>query len=236
MFVSVLARTPRASASASVVARGRGATTRTCGTPFVDTASSALLADVVLEGRVREKVYRPGGSEQDQDQPGGAGRYNVSIQVRKRIWKGRELVNKGRKPRKLLLGTFAPPRDSPAEATDDNDDDGNSNRVAVVSRPAAASRGGAGGSAGVVADGDGDGDGVVHLLDCVADVSDGATYIFFLRDVGDRKGRYFELSALPVKKTRRDSRIVSKILKKDRGKFKSAVSTHSAGPQPALMY
>lgn len=210
VFVSVLARTPRVSASVSV--RGGSGVVTICGTPFVDTASSALLADVVLEGRVREKIKPP----KDADQPGGAGgwgRYNVSIQVRKQIWKGRELVNRGKKPRKLLLGTFAPPRDTPltaAAALSDNNDDN------VVVNPAAG--GGAGGSI-VGAGGGGD---VVNVVDCVADVADGATYIFFLRNVGDKKGRYFSISAVPVKKNRRESRIVNKILKKNGGKSQAA--------------
>ena len=216
VFVSVLARTPRVSASASVTG-GSGAMT-SCGTPFVDTASSALLADVVLEGRVREKVYPPG-------QPGGpgSGRYNVSIQVRKQMWKGRELVNKGKRPRKLLLGIFTSPQDSPlvtAAALSDNNnniDDVDSDDTNVVVNPAAAVGGTGGSSVGGVDGGDDD-DGDVRLVDCVADVADGATYIFFLRDVGDKKGRYFEISAVPVKKNRRVSRIVSKILKNNGGK------------------
>nr|KAG5713737.1 hypothetical protein BaRGS_024364 [Batillaria attramentaria] len=184
-----------ASAAASV------AVTKTCGTRFTDTASSALLADIVLEARIRDKVPLKDNNNDNNNSPeaggspGGQGMYEVVAQVRKRIWKGKELV-KLDKRRKIKIGKF----------TTGAAGDHVSNVVSI--RPAAGRE--------AAAPGEGDGG---EEDSCVGDVDDGATYIFFLRDVGDKKGNYFELSALPVKKNRREARIVSKILKKNGGKY-----------------
>ena len=127
-----------------------------CGTPFTDTASSALLADVVLEGRVRQKIFDSNGP------PGVAARYNVSIQVRRHIWKGRERVNRGRKPRKLLIGTFG-------DVTNDDVVVGDVGGGAVGAPDHSGGAARAGSDASRLAE-----------SNCVADVLDGATYIFFL--------------------------------------------------------
>ncbi|XP_076437488.1 uncharacterized protein LOC143276639 isoform X2 [Babylonia areolata] len=186
-----------------------------CGTTFTDTASSAVLADVVLEGRVRQKVSSVWGGGGD---PVPGVRYNVSIQVRKQVWKGRELVNRGRRAKKLLLGTFLTPLPSSAPQDTAAVVLGDSGDRSVVADNIVAVAGVGGEEEEVVGGGGGGGGVVVGGSGCVADVKEGATYIFFLRDVGHRKGRYFEISAVPVKKNRRLSRIVSRILKPNAAK------------------
>lgn len=159
-FACVLTRT---CVSASVT------TPVTCGTSFVDTASSAYLAEVVLEGRVREKINGSGGHF-----------YNISIQLRKNVLKGKDLVNGGKKLKKLTLGKFFHAGDNevlPEEVS--------------------------GSSSG---------------NDCVGHVEDGATYIFFLRNVGDKKGKYFEISAKPVKSSRQTLSTVTKAIGPKGGK------------------
>ncbi|XP_046379546.1 pro-neuregulin-1, membrane-bound isoform-like isoform X2 [Haliotis rufescens] len=65
---------------------------RTCGTEFTDTASSALLADIIVEGRVRRV-------------PKGSDIYNVTVNVRK-LKKGEKLLNGGKKPKSISIGPF----------------------------------------------------------------------------------------------------------------------------------
>ncbi|XP_076459530.1 uncharacterized protein LOC143292817 isoform X2 [Babylonia areolata] len=190
LFVCLFAH-PCVGASAGAKRDGGGPpAAKVCRTEFTDVESSALLAEVVLEGRVREKVF-PKASPAE-------GYYNVSVQVRKQVWKGRELINRGKRARKLLLGTFL-------DVSKGDDADGK-----VVSG------GGGGGGGGGDDEEDEDGGEVSWPVTwCAGQVEDGATYIFFLRTAGDLKGRYFQLSAMPVKKNRRESRRVGKILKKN---------------------
>ncbi|XP_067673078.1 pro-neuregulin-1, membrane-bound isoform-like isoform X2 [Haliotis asinina] len=65
---------------------------RICGTEFTDAGSSALLADIIVEGRVRRV-------------PEGSDRYNVTINVRK-LKKGETLLNGGKKPKSISIGPF----------------------------------------------------------------------------------------------------------------------------------
>ncbi|XP_070186964.1 pro-neuregulin-1, membrane-bound isoform-like isoform X1 [Littorina saxatilis] len=206
--VGLLARAPPViSASAGASGGGRK---EICGTTFLDSASSALLADVVLEGRVRQKMPSSG----DGGQGGGSGRYNATIQVRKHAWKGKELVNQGRKARKLLIGVF---QDDPSATASPPED------VTVASDSGAVNGAGGGRRRGRRRgrrgagddDGGGDVDVDVTVVNCVGKLEDGATYIFFLKDVGDKKGRYFRISALPIKKSKKDARTINRILKKN---------------------
>lgn len=164
----------------------------TCSTWYPDPESSALLADVVLEGRLREKSFP---TDRVPATP-GTGWYNVTVQVRKDILKGGDLVNEGKKVSKLLIGKFLRRENGVV-----------SNEVSV--RGGGAAGGDDGGGAGT---GENDMD-ERDWSDCVMDLEDGATYIFFLRNVGKERGKYFEISALPVKKNRRESRLVTKIIK-----------------------
>ncbi|XP_041364523.1 uncharacterized protein LOC121379914 isoform X2 [Gigantopelta aegis] len=65
----------------------------TCDTGYSDPSSNAILADIVIEGRVKSRPT------------GNGDRYNSSIQVRK-ILKGKTLVNGGKRTKKVTVGVF----------------------------------------------------------------------------------------------------------------------------------
>lgn len=67
----------------------------TCGQQFTDPASSALLSDVVIEGKVRKMA-----------DPAVKDIHNITIAVRKNILKGPELINKGRPAKTLTISSF----------------------------------------------------------------------------------------------------------------------------------
>lgn len=69
---------------------------RTCGTDFTDPESKAILANVVIEGKLSQKLQTPE----------LLNRYNFTVKVRK-ILKGREiLTTTKRNPKYLKIGDF----------------------------------------------------------------------------------------------------------------------------------
>lgn len=123
----------------------------TCGQRFTDPASSALLADVVIEGKVRKA------NDPDPD-----GTYNITVAIRKTILKGSERVHNGVIPKKITVSRFRK--------------DG------------------------------------MDAHNCVGSVQEGRTYFFFLKDIAHPKGLHFEISAMPVKKTKNVATELRKIL------------------------
>lgn len=67
---------------------------QTCGTKFTDPASSAYLAEAVVEGRVTKTMP-----------PNDEGRYNVTLAIR-RVRKGAGLLPGGKKTQILTIGEF----------------------------------------------------------------------------------------------------------------------------------
>ncbi|CAG5114501.1 unnamed protein product, partial [Candidula unifasciata] len=114
----------------------------TCGQNFVDPSSSALLADVVIEGKVRSS------SDPDPD-----GTFNITVAVKKNVLKGKELINKGRVAKTITVDRFK--------------------------------------------------DGAKDKRLCLGHVQTGRTYVFFLKDTQDKKGLYFRIMAMPVKKSKK---------------------------------
>lgn len=67
---------------------------QTCGTKFTDPASSAYLAEAVVEGKVTKTMP-----------PNDEGRYNVTLAIR-RVRKGARLLPGGKKTKILTIGEF----------------------------------------------------------------------------------------------------------------------------------
>lgn len=67
---------------------------QTCGTKFTDPASSAYLAEAVVEGKVTKTMP-----------PNEEGRYNVTLAIR-RVRKGARLLPGGKKTKILTIGEF----------------------------------------------------------------------------------------------------------------------------------
>lgn len=67
----------------------------TCGQRFTDPASSALLSDVVIEGKVRRTP---------ESLPGQI--YNITVSIRKKILKGAQLVGNGTPSKKITIARF----------------------------------------------------------------------------------------------------------------------------------
>ncbi|CAG5135647.1 unnamed protein product, partial [Candidula unifasciata] len=67
----------------------------TCGQRFTDPPSSALLSDVVIEGKVRKTP---------ESQPGQI--YNITVAIRKKILKGAQLVGNGSPSKKITIARF----------------------------------------------------------------------------------------------------------------------------------
>lgn len=135
----------------------------TCGQNFSDPASSALLADVVIEGKVRSI------SDPDQD-----GTFNITVTVKKNILKGGALINRGRPPKTLTIDRFK--------------------------------------------------SGAKDKVLCLGNVLKGRTYVFFLKDIQDRKGLYFKIMAMPVKKSKKLLTEVKSVLCDNCGKLMSMLS------------
>ena len=207
---------PKLNNLASAVGRQKYAV---CGPLSTDVHSSALLADVVLEGRVHRKLY-----------PLCRGRprlvktayYNISVRVGRHVWKGADLISIGGQiAKKLLIGTFAL-----------NSLVGLHHQVALSENVTTQGKLNASylrrchGNA-CVSDRTSDPCGAkasseqfstdIAASQCVGgDIAASSTYIFFLRNVGHNK--YFSISALPVRKSRSAVKAVSRVCKVSQGK------------------